>query len=100
MKTRTRGRRGERGIGRPELLLVVLIAGLLGCLGFVSLRRGAETSDRARCEGDLKVIGTGFQMWLHDQEDKLPWQVPVAQGGSLGLKQVADHFLRLSKDIP
>lgn len=99
MKTRTQGRRGELGIGRLEVLLVVLLAGLLGSLGCASLRRGAQASDRSRCEDNLKRIGTGFAMWLHDQEDKLPWQIPVAAGGSQGLKQVSDHFLSMSNYI-
>lgn len=96
MKTRLQGGLGRAGTGRFEVLLIVVGLGLLACVGCASLHSGAGKTERARCLVNLKLIGVGLQMWLHDYEDKFPWQIPVAQGGSAGLAQISDHFLRLS----
>lgn len=57
MKARTQGRRGELGIGRLEVLQVVLIAGLLGSLGCASLRRG----HRRRIDPGARIISRGSE---------------------------------------
>ena len=47
----------------------------------------------------MKQFGTGVQMWLHDNEDKLMWLVPIKDGGSSGATLAWEHFATLSNYI-
>lgn len=60
------------------------------------------------CVNNLKQIGLSFQIWALDHEDKYPFNVPLASGGTLELcsrgedgfeKNPAPHFMVMSNEL-
>jgi prepilin-type N-terminal cleavage/methylation domain-containing protein len=66
-----------------EMLVVIAIIGILAALLLPVLSRGKQRAQRIQCIGDLKEIGTAFQIFAHDHRGKFPMQVPREDGGSL-----------------
>jgi hypothetical protein len=40
----------------------------------------------------LRQVGIGFRLWANDNEEKFPWFVDPAQGGSLGSGDWTDNY--------
>src|SRR5258706_139939 len=57
--------------------LALLLTTALPLLGNSKLR-----SDRLICGNNLRRIGVAFHVWSDSHEDKIPWLVPVANGGT------------------
>jgi hypothetical protein len=60
------------------------------------------------CVNNLKQIGVAFRMWALDHEDKFPFNVALANGGTLELcsrgedgleKNPAPHFMVMSNEL-
>ncbi len=82
----------KRGFTLIELLVVISIIAILAGLLLPALARAKSKAKRTACISNLKQIGTGYQMWLHDFEDRFPWLVSTQEGGSNGKTQVYEHF--------
>jgi hypothetical protein len=83
----------ERAFGRVDALA---FAGGLFVLAAVCLPLLASTSrqsDQVICQNNLRRIGIAFQAWGTDHEDKRPWFVPTAEGGSKGHLLVNNAYL-------
>lgn len=62
------------------LIVIVVLAGLAGLLS-VSYRDWKKSSDLAQCQGNLKQIILGFQMWISESESNAPpWLIPAPEG--------------------
>ena len=84
------------------LEVCVVVFALLVVAGMILPRLGSthRRGSRAQCINNLKQLGTAYQMWLHDFEDRAPSQVPPAEGGARGATQVSQRFMVLSNYIP
>ena len=74
--------RNERAFTLVEMLVVIAIIAVLAALLLPALTRGKQRAQRVECIGNLKEMGTAFQMFAHDHQGKFPMQTPQAEGGS------------------
>jgi prepilin-type processing-associated H-X9-DG protein len=56
------------------------------------LTRGKQRAQRIQCIGNLKNIGTAFQIFAHDHHGKFPMQVPTAEGGAAELVEAGNSI--------
>lgn len=58
---------------------------------------GQQTrSSRLVCANHLRQVGIGFLSWAHDQEGRVPFDVPVAEGGTRGHPLAPNAWLQFS----
>jgi prepilin-type N-terminal cleavage/methylation domain-containing protein len=72
----------SRAFSLVEMLVVMAIISVLAALLLPALMRGKQRAQRIQCIGNLKEIGTAFQLFAHDHRSKFPMQTPMAEGGS------------------
>ena len=56
-----------------ELLVVIAIIGILAALLFPVLSRTKKKTNEVLCLNNLKQLGLGMNMYVHDNNDKLPY---------------------------
>src|ERR1043165_8255089 len=86
---------GKRAFTLLELLVVIAIIAVLASLLMPALAKARGGAQRTKCLSSLKQINLGFKLWAADREDKFPWQVPIAEGGSkeaTNANQAYAHF--------
>ncbi len=76
-----------------ELLVVIAIIAILASLLLPVLTKARAKAVRIQCVADLKQIGIGFHVFLHDHDSKLPMEVSTNYGGTL-------EFIRASYFVP
>lgn len=92
----------RRGFSLVDLLLV--IATIIG-LAMIVLPKMARTncrSPRISCTNNLKQVGLAFRIWAGDNNDKMPMQLSVTNGGVLELAAQGSAyatFLILSNEL-
>ena len=65
-------------------------------------RFGRPRAARINCVSNLKQVGLGFRMWSNDHNERFPWQVPAAEGGTkefAGLPYAALHYALVSNEF-
>ncbi|HEX9046583.1 MAG TPA: type II secretion system protein [Verrucomicrobiae bacterium] len=91
--------KAHRQIGRRtaftllELLTVIAIIGILAALLMPALEGGMARAKRIACENNLRQIGLGFHLFMHDHNGQFPTGVPMRDGG-------AQEFVRNGYLIP
>jgi prepilin-type N-terminal cleavage/methylation domain-containing protein len=63
---------GGRAFTLIELLVVIAILALLASLLLPALSRGRESARATACLSNLHQIGTGLQMYVSDNQNRLP----------------------------
>lgn len=56
-----------------ELLVVIAIIAILAAILFPVFAQAKEAAKKTQCLSNMKQIGTGFALYLGDNDDTLPW---------------------------
>jgi len=65
-----------------ELLTVIAIIAILAALLMPALSAAMFRAKRIWCENNLRQVGIGFHLFMHDHASKFPMDVPMSDGGA------------------
>jgi len=65
-----------------ELLTVIAIIGMLAALLLPALQGGMLRAKRIYCESNLRQLGIGFHLFMHDHNGRFPMTVSMYDGGA------------------
>jgi prepilin-type processing-associated H-X9-DG protein len=91
----------ERALTLVEVLaiiaVVILLAGLL-----MPARHHPASATRIKCVNNLKQVGLSFRIFATDHNERLPMDVPIAQGGTkepVPFGAVFPHLVVVSNEL-
>ncbi len=87
---------------RIELLVTIACVLVTVAIFLPTLARSRARSSKLGCTQSLKQIGLGFRTWAIDNDDHLPMQVSVTNGGTMELVSsglVFPHFRVMSNEL-
>jgi prepilin-type processing-associated H-X9-DG protein len=90
------------GLTFLEVLAVIAILGLVAFLLLPSLANGHRRPKRSMCMSNLKQTALGAILWAMDRDSKFPWEISIAQTGTLEFAespQVFQHFAIMSNEL-
>jgi prepilin-type N-terminal cleavage/methylation domain-containing protein len=73
---------GRSGFTLLELLTVIAIIGILAAMLMPALQGAMALGKRVWCENNLRQLGIGFHLFMHDHSSKFPMAVSVRDGGA------------------
>jgi prepilin-type N-terminal cleavage/methylation domain-containing protein len=88
-----------QGFTLIELLVVIAIIAILAALLLPALSGAKKKGKGAECINNQKQIGIAFRLWANDNEEKFPWAVDAAKGGSLNSGDWTDHYRVASNEL-
>jgi len=87
---------GANAFSRLELLACIFAFGLLTLIVLPSLATSHARGDRVRCFNNLRQIGVGFSEYASEHGQRMPWFVPVGEGGSLEYPARNELYIQMS----
>jgi len=84
-----------------ELLVVIAIIAILAAMLLPALQNARNKAMQAECVSNLKQVGLAFRLWSDDNQDKYPWMVLPAEGGSANpaKQDTFNHFLPITNEL-
>jgi len=82
-----------------ELLVVIAIIGILASMILPALAKAKGKALRIACVSNQRQMGLALRMWHDDNENRFPWRLPPASGGSQGLTEAWRHFLPIRSEV-
>jgi prepilin-type N-terminal cleavage/methylation domain-containing protein len=82
-----------------ELLVVIAIIAILASMLLPAIAWGKQKAKVTVCVNDLRQTSLGLRLWANDNQDKLPWNLSVTNGGSLGSADWTDHYRICSNEL-
>src|SRR5262245_33734498 len=86
----------EIAFTRVDLLIVIAVIVLLAAVVLPALANNRFRSDRVICANNLRQIGMAMQLWANDHNELPPYDVPAAEGGTLGHALAPNAWLHFS----
>src|SRR4051794_38777944 len=89
----------KQGLTLTEILVAIVVIAVLAGLLLPALNKPHHGRGRINCVSNLKQVGLAMRMFSNEHNDKFPWAVPMASGGSLEYSnsmEVFRHFMALS----
>ena len=74
--------RAPRAFTLVELLVVIAIIGILAALLLPALEGAMKRAKRIWCENNLRQVGLGLHLFMHDHNSRFPMNAPIAEGGA------------------
>ena len=75
----------QKGFTLIELLVVIAIIGILASMLLPSLAKAKTRAQRVKCAANVKQIGSAFQGFADDNNQRYPWLLEVKDQVSQGL---------------
>jgi len=95
---------GRDGLTLIEVLVIIALLLVLVAVTLPTSHRGdCHRSPRIQCINNLKQIAIGHHIWRADNAEMFPWEVPVAEGGTMEDAQqglALPQFLVISNCVP
>ncbi len=82
-----------------ELLIVIAIIAILAGMLLPALAASKAKAKRIACVNNQKQTSIGLRVWAHDHNDRYPWNLSVADGGSVDSDDWTDHFRVCSNEL-
>ena len=92
----------KSGFTLVEILIIIATVAFLAIVLLPMLARSRSRSSGIGCTSCLKQIGLAFRLYANDHNDRFPFVVPLAAGGTLELTnspQVFRHFQAMSNEL-
>lgn len=90
------------GLTLMDVVIAIVIVVAIAALLLPLLAKTRSHPPYMRCMSNLKQVGLAARMWANDHDDRFPWQVPTAKGGTMELAGSAEmfrHLLVMSNEI-
>jgi len=74
-----------------ELIVTISIVSVLAALIIPAVNRSLEKGRAAKCVGNLRQVGTAFQLYLQDNQYRMPqrvYPIPYGDGGKYGYDEM------------